>query len=115
MINKGKYESLLLKTEMQNSIWNFMLKRKGNTEKGKLLFSIESNLDPCHKMPEWDGPLSFYQSSSHFGKINCLNTKNQRKKLSADKFPKKNCLHNIGKVGKSLFCNLLDAIIWGVW
>ena len=35
--------------------------------------------------PFRDGPLFFYLGGYHFGKINCLYTKHQRKKLSAEK------------------------------
>ena len=44
--------------------------------------------------------IIFLPGSSHFGKINCLHTRNQRKKLLAEKLFEKNCFNNTGKFGK---------------
>ena len=45
----------------------------------------------------------FSIGGSHFGKINRLDTKSNEKNCQQKNFFKKNCLHNIGKVGKSSF------------
>ena len=64
-----------------------------------------------------DGPLFFYRGGgSYFGKINSLHAKNQRKKLSAEKFLSKKIVHTtLVKLESLFYCNLLYAIICGVW